>query len=108
MYGESVNYSNHSNWPPRFGVAIMIQVSANVYFLQHRVQRIFHAHLIVVSCLLMADDRLSLDQRFDALAEIPGGHARFAEQPAVGHLLFRLFLQQAQDLPFLIQLASFG
>ena len=90
---------------PGFGVASLIQVSANVYPLQHGVQRIFQAHFIVVSRLLMAEDGLPLDQRFDALAKIPGGHARFAQQPAVPHLLQWVFLQQAQDLPFLIQLA---
>ena len=109
MYGEFVNYSDYSNKAtPVLGVAIFIQFSANVYILQDGVQRVIQPHFVVVSLLFVADDGLPFDQALNAVPEFPRGHPCSVQQSAVGHFLGRILLQNAQDLPFLIQLASFG
>ena len=66
---------------------------------QYGIERVFQGYFVVRGPVFMADDGLPLDQRFDAASELPGGHVQKAQQPAVGHFLFRRFLQQAQVFP---------
>lgn len=77
----------------------------DVHVAQYGIQHISQGDLVIARLPVVADDGLPLYQRFKAAPELPGSHVGEAQQPARGHLLFRRFLQQAQDLPFLIQLA---
>ena len=76
-----------------------VNISLDVYVAQDRVQHVSQGDFVISRLPVVTDDGLPLDQRFDAASELPGGHVRKAQQPAVGHFLFRRFLQQAQDFP---------
>jgi len=66
------------------GVCRPVNISLDVHVAQDRVQHVSQGDFVISRLPVVADDSLPLDQRFDAASELPGGHVRKAQQPAVG------------------------